>query len=401
MLSNLIAFRLAAVYWGTQGFGEYVLARRTIGMLQLPILAGLGLAITRYVARSVVSNSAAERAYLVAAAVIVCANITLAVLILNVPGNFMAALLLGSPTRIPLLHALSIAAVALVVHGLAYGMHRGKFNMVAANTLQAVNLALMPLIAFGIPGLSVAQFIATVGILWAIVATTSIARQLYATRHELLEAAHLRVAARELLVYGLPRLPGEFAVGALLALPLTMAAHRGTLTDAGFIGLGISIVSMIGSVFAPFGQILLPAVSAMAARGDRAALRKDSLRLLAICMSTAVVLVGFIELATPFVVTHYLGATFAGAIGTVRLVTLGALPYVAYVVLRNILDGLHTRPLNTKNMAIALALFVVITRFSNSSDIISIAFDAALACLGVLTVVDAMRALRHAGPAAL
>ena len=57
-------------------------------------------------------------------------------------------------------------------------------------------------------------------------------------------------AARALLWYGVPRVPGEFALGALFTLPVTLAAHRAGAAQAGFVGLCISLLSMAGSLFA-------------------------------------------------------------------------------------------------------------------------------------------------------
>jgi O-antigen/teichoic acid export membrane protein len=101
----------------------------------------------------------------------------------------------------------------------------------------------------------------------------------------------------------------------------------------------------------------------------------------------------------------YLGAQFAPAVPVVRLVMLAAFPHVAYVILRNVLDAVHVRPYNAKNLLLALATFGAVSVAPIAAGAaVPVAVVSGLAILGVLTVRDTLRVLREAalrGPAAL
>jgi O-antigen/teichoic acid export membrane protein len=384
----LLALKLAAARWDTAGFGEYVLARRTLNLLQLPLLGGMGLAVTRYVARAHSGGDRkAELQFFVAGILIVFATLTVACLVFAAAPRAVSRALFGQPSG-PLLGAVAIATAGLVVHGLGYGMLRGRLSMVTANLLQAVNLGLLPLLVLAWPGWSVPAVLAGLGSAWLLTSGATIAAVVRSSGALADGLRGTREAARALLWYGLPRVPGEFALGALFALPVTFAAHRAGAAEAGFVGLGISLLSMAGSLFAPLGQIVLPTVSRLAATDDRHRIASRSWRLAGTCVALALGATALGILLAPLVIPRFLGAEFMAAVPGIQLLLLGLPPYVVYIVLRAVLDAVHTRPLNAKNLLIALGSFAVIALAGH----IAASLAAALWLLGGLTVLDAHRA---------
>lgn len=384
----LLALKLAAARWDTAGFGEYVLARRTLNLLQLPVLGGMGLAVTRYVARAhSARDGRAEFRFFAAGLLIVLATLAIANLVLAAAPQVVSGALFGA-SSVPLLRAVAVATTGLVLHGLAYGMLRGRLSMVKANLLQALNLGVLPLLVLAWPGWTVPTVLSGLGCAWILTSSATIASVLRSTGHLSDGVSGTGEAARALLWYGLPRVPGEFALGALFTLPVTFAAHRAGAAQAGFIGLGISLLSMAGSLFAPLGQIVLPTVSRLAASDDRHRIGGRSWRLAGTCVALAVGGAALAIVLAPLIVPRFLGPGFAAAVPDIQILLLGLPPYVAYIVLRAVLDGVHTQPLNAKNLLVALGAFAVLTVIGP----IAASLAAALWLLGALTVLDAHRA---------
>lgn len=390
LAGSLLALRLAATYWGTAGFGEFVIARRVYGMLYLPVLGGLGLAVTRYVALHRAEHPGSAGEYLWGALLSLLPLIALQAILLNLWPTALSQVLLGSDQYGLLVRSLSIAVAGLAMHGLAYGAFRGLLDMRRANLLQAFDMGIVPLGLFLVPHLGVAVYVALLGSIWMVTGSAAIGWLLL--QHGAGGEGTLKSRSTELLKYGLPRVPGEFALGALLALPVTLAARFAGVTEAGYVGLGVAVVQMVGAVFAPLGQVLLPAVSARARQAHHD-LASEIGRLTWTCLGLAILALAGIELLAGVGVILYLGKAFASAVPLVRITALGVVPYVLYVVLRNILDALHVVPLNAKNLVITLLGFLAGAFAFPTPTGVTAAFAVSLGLLGGLTGFDARRAL--------
>jgi O-antigen/teichoic acid export membrane protein len=393
--SSLLVLRLAATYWGPAGFGEFVLARRTINLVALPVLLGLGLAVTRYMAAA--GSGAARccgRAYALGATAIVAVTSAVALALFNIFARPLAVVLFSGAAYVGLVRSVSIAIVGAALHSVAYGVYRGRLEMGKANLLQFVNLALAPLLSLATPGRSPAAVVMTIGALWCAGAIVALVYALWDRSSTRLTLGDLKESGRELLFYGAPRFPGEIALGALFALPVTVAAHLGGMIAAAKIGVAVSILSMIGSVFSPVGHILLPTVTC-AARGEGLAQIRVAIKhLLGLFLAATTVFVIAIEFVASPLLRIAIGQDFVMAAPIVRIVVVAAIPYIAYIVLRNVLDALHLRPLNAKNLLVALAVFAVLAYLSASVTGVALALGASILTLGLLSTWDARRLLR-------
>ncbi len=387
---SILVLKLAAVYWGGSGFGEFILGRRLIGLLQPAVLCGMGLAITRNVAMSRASQSGTEWPSLDGALLITSVTILLAAAFLLIPSRFVAAVFFGNGSLAPLSRALAPCVAGLVLHYIVYGVLRGRNASREANLLQAVNLGLLPLAAFAIPRLTAVTLLTVLG-LGQMVVSLGV---LYRLRRPGPAAESLpgiwREGGRELLRYGAPRVPGEFMLGALGTLPVTAAAHYGGPVLAGQVGLGLSLLTLVGSVFTPLGIIMLPSISGRVATGDVAGLGREVRRLTLACVGLTIVGTITLELLAPWALPLVFGPEFAAAVTPIRVIVLGAVPYVCYVILRNVLDAIHAAPLNAGNLAVGLLVqgaFLVLGRAA----MIPVAIAAGMTTLGLMTLWRTVR----------
>jgi O-antigen/teichoic acid export membrane protein len=197
-----------------------------------------------------------------------------------------------------------------------------------------------------------------------------------------------------LLRFGLPRVPGEFALVGLFAIPTLLAVRSQGVVAAGQFSAALSILTTASGAFAPVGLVILPRASAQVATGDMAGLRRLVLKILGlgILLATIGVVVG--ELLIPPFVTWYFGAAFVPAIPIFRTVLLGAVPYAVYILMRSILDALDVKAVNSRNLIITLGVVVILCLVNRSITWTSWSIVASLLLLGLLTLRDTFTRLR-------
>ena len=394
IVAQIVAFKLAAHYLGPEGFSEYAVARRAASLISTLPLLGLAVGLPRYIAYSNGRGDSqdAVRYYgaalrCVAIAMIVC------VIVLNVLRSQVAFLIFGDKV-----YAGLVLPVSLMVYGSGSSWHRvfvfsGPSGDDARQLTSGGQSCCGPDCLFHDSAPVDANARAFSGI-------CMVPRCVHrAVVHSCCGVTSgTQAETRELLRYGVQRLPGEFALMAMLSLPVIFVAHRSGIQQAGFVAFGISVLSMIGAFFAPIGLILLPKASALLAGGRKGELRVHIALLMRVSFAVAgaaTVLVWF--LARPFVAL-YLGSGFEEAGGLLRLIVLGAVPYALFTVLRNLIDAFHRDAVTALIAISGLAVFILGAwlgkgRFPAGEEVL-IAFLVGLGTLGVAARFECSRILR-------
>jgi O-antigen/teichoic acid export membrane protein len=394
LFSMLVVLWLAARYWDLQSFGRYVTIRRVLGLVQLAILCGMGLAIPRYVALARAGGeSRTPGAFLVAGVGIALLGSGIISFVCTAFSQTFAQLTFGAADENGLIVSQGVAATGLACHAIVYAWFRGRMEMLACNLFQLGNLGLLPLAVFLVPGQTVSDHITLLGLGWGGVSGTVLLCLMISQPSEVWRLSEWFPAAIMLLRYGLLRLPGDLAYGMLWTMPVTLAGRLHGAETAGFVGLGVTVMLVIGSLVAPVGQIVLPRAITLSARGDLRQLRREAFHLVigAIVVSTVLV-VGF-QVFGPFLLQLYLGEKFSAGISCIRILVVASVPFCAYVALRNVLDALRVAPLNTKNLILAVVTFLLLTVFGGTPTFIAGASAVSVLLLGVLTGWDGVRLL--------
>ena len=399
-LSGILILNLAATLLGPAGFGEYSLSRRAVGLLHLPLVMGLGIAAPRYIAiaRAGAMSGFTESAFATATLTVGLLPPLVIALLMNVAPAWSSSLLFGTPDLAHLVPPATIALAGIALHGLVYAVYRGRSEMKFANLLQIANIAIVPVFAFFAADSDAAAILTITGIGWLLFAAFALLHVLYRERREWRGLATMKEHLGVLLRFGLPRVPGEFALVGLFAVPSLIAVRTHGIVAAGQFSAALSVLTMAGSAFTPVGLVLLPRASAQAATGDFAGLRRLVLRILVggILLATAGVIIG--QLLIPPFVRWYFGSAFLPAIPYFRAVLLGAIPFAVYILMRNILDALDVKALNSRNLIVSLAVVVILCAVNRSLLWMSGSIVAALVLLGVLTLRDTYSQLKAARP---
>jgi O-antigen/teichoic acid export membrane protein len=388
MAAGILVLKLAAQFLGAVGFGEYTLTRRAISLLYLPLVLGLGIAAPRYIAIATAGAlpGFSPRSFAVATLTAGLLPALIVIILMNLRPGGASAILFGSTSMSFLVPAATIALAGLTMHSMTYAVFRGRGDMNLANLLQLVNNGIVPVTAFMFVPHYAPTVLTATGVTWMLTSVAALVGVMTRDRTKEISERPLSDHLRVLLRFGVPRVPGEFALVGLFALPALIALRTQGVVAAGQFSAGMSLLSLVAGVFGPVGLVLLPRASAQAASGDLHGLRRIVLKMLGAGIVLAIAAVAVGEILIPPFVRWYFGKDFIPAIPVFRICLLGAIPYVIYVLLRNILDALDVRAVNSRNLLITLALLLVLCALR--SDILSMASSLliALTLLGLLSL---------------
>jgi O-antigen/teichoic acid export membrane protein len=395
-LSGILILKLAADLLGPAGFGEYSLSRRAIGLLYLPLVMGLGVAAPRYIAiaRAGAMDGFSESAFATATLTAGVLPPLAIALLLNIAPSAGATLLFGTSSLSHLVPPATIALAGIALHSMVYAVYRGRSEMRFANTLQIIDIAIVPVFAFLVAPASAASVLTVTGGAWLAVSAVALLHVLYRERAEWRGLATMKQHLGVLLRFGLPRVPGEFALVGLFAIPTLLAARTHGVVAAGHFSAALALLTMAAGAFAPVGLVILPRASAQAATGDLPGLRRLVLRILVggILLATVGVVIG--ELLIPPFIEWYFGTGFLPAIPYFRAILLGTIPYAVYILMRSILDAVDVRALNSRNLIVSVCVVVILCLVNRSLMWMSGSIVASLVLLGVLTLRDTYAKLR-------
>src|SRR5438552_1234360 len=258
---SLLAISLLGRLMGPQALAEYLLVRRVAAWLLTGAVLGLGVGLPRYVAFAKPHSRDRQLYFLVALA---CAlGTSLALLLgLNAAPRLSAEWLLGKPELQYLVFPLSILLLSYALNTVVFGQYRGCLVMTRANALSLVNYAVIPLLAIvafwrqnSISLITTATALPIIGV------SLLLAVPLFVPFRP--KIGELTRTFRELLAYGVPRLPGDFASGAIFSVASITAAHYLPLPQVAPMLLGIGMLMLVGASVNPLNQVLLSKISMM------------------------------------------------------------------------------------------------------------------------------------------
>ena len=398
LVAAILTLKLSAALLGPVGFGEYAVARRAQSILAFTLLCGLGISIPRYVAINVDAGPAPapKGVYLAAGLSIAFPILLIFACLASMGSHTLAGILFGSPQFEPLVTPVVLVTIGTCLHAMIYGYFRGSLAMGRANILQAVNAALVMPAALLMSQHSAARALALSGVGLVLICLLYLLLLLRDDHFLNLSGAQVRHCARQLLRYGVPRLAGEFALFGLFTVPTIIVVHRSGIKAAGFFSLGLSVVQLVGSLFSGLGILLLPLVGEMVGRKQWDRVERIVAASLGLSIILAVAIAAALAVSMGLAISRFLGASFSPAVQGARVLLVGGVPFVAYLVLRNPLDAMSVWPYNSVNLSVALGLCVILLIFGGA--FISAPGSVALtfSVLGALSIFSWRSGLRRA-----
>jgi O-antigen/teichoic acid export membrane protein len=384
--ANLLLVGAVSKEMGLVVLGEYLLVKRISAWLLTASQLGLSVALPRQIAHTGEAIEARARQYFLAG---------LTVILTLVAGVGLAAVLnaqrvarwcwgSGHPG---LVYAMVLLLFGTAAQSMVFSYFRGLERVQRANLVSFGGTVIVPLLALAATHRSHSApiLIGTTGaglvvlsLLWTVpmIAAARDFRQ------------HIVSDARQLLAYGVPRVPGEIAGGGLLVLGPVVVSHYVNVAEDSYLLLGITCLSMAGLAFAPIGMVLLARISRLLATGRHQDVGKfvGHLRSAVWQISVGVLVQGLI-FARPLVL-WWLGPSCVAGVPVIQMVMLAVPAYMYFLSLRSVLDAASSVAYNSRNVLITLAVLVAllaaVVRFVPHQDMVLGAAAATAAALCVL-----------------
>lgn len=396
LLAGVLVYRFAAGFAEQNAFAGYALSRRVVSFIQPILILGMGVGLPRYISIAVAKNKKhLSNVYFIAASTLVISFTAIVLSALMLFPGFFSVLFFGENGYAEFMPGIATMLLGLVLHSLTYSYFRGLLKMYAANAFQIINLGIIPIVAFVI-GSEVVQVLTLTGLGWV---TISVVFMFITFARVKIDKTLFIPAMKEILFYGIQRVPGDLAIAGLFSIPAFLVAHIGTMAEAGNVAFGISLLNMAGAVFGPICLILLPEASKMIVAGDFKRLfgqiRKISILTFSLTVIGLILFEGFAE----EILTIYLGKADPGMVFTSRLILLGSIGYTIYVSLRSILDAYYVKAVNTINIILSLLLYIVSSGLviitGTPSVFLTISFVVSVILLGLLTIAEILKIKRQ------
>ena len=191
----------------------------------------------------------------------------------------------------------------------------------------------------------------------------------------------------ELVHFGAFRTIGEFSLFGYFALPLVIISSRKELSSVAILSIPISFFQLITAIFGFAGYVLLPHVSAGITNGNFRSIKRDLKRMEIIYLLGSILAVFALLTLTPFITKIFFSSKYNISVPLTRIISIGVIPYVFYLLYRNPLDAISRFPWNSVNLLISLVLLITWTMLSHSLISYAMAYASSSVLLGILSSI--------------
>jgi len=359
LLASLLMVSLVSKWLGLAALGEYLLLKRVSSWLLTASQLGLGVALPREIALVCKDTEARARQYFTAAFALLVPLLAVIGALALLASKVVTQLCFGSSKQ-ELVLALILFLIGSAFQTLVFAYYRGLQRMRLANIVQTLGLVAVPLLALAVSRSrhSTSLLMEATGIGMAAV---SIAWGIPIIWRSTNLRSSFAPDARRLIGYGVVRVPGDIASGALLALGPVMVAHYTSMEQLSYLLLGITCLNMTGLAFWPVVMMLLAKVSKMVGEG-----RLEDVREYVQYLRSAVMQLSVLAMTQAFIfirplVLWWLGASYLPGVTVICIILLAIPGFMYYYTMRSVLDAASAKPYNTRNVLVALVAFCAVS----------------------------------------
>ena len=381
---------------GVYEYGLWSLARRVYTVAWPLAVMGLTSSIVRYVSMVRVTDPDRARTYAGIGSNLTAGSALIVVGILLAINRWVSVGILDDENLIPLLPIVAITiwldaqvqtlqsilrSYGFIKDQSTFTLLAGVLNLVGGIALALVISAQARIALWGLVAASVVVFILQV--LWGIRRGTPIVGCRWDWK-----------AAKDLLVYGVPRIPAGFLLNMILAADTFFVGAMMSVTDAGYFDIASKLFGIAAGMMSPVANVAFPWFSELIGLQAERRIHLYLTYLLSFALYIGLFLsVIMAILAQPIVIALYT-EEFSQAIAPLAVIMLGAVFYAFYIALRGYVAAYTVNPVLMYFLAIALLINVGLNAFLiplYGSVGAAVGTVSAFAVLGSLTVVYTWR----------
>lgn len=372
MLCSFAINKLLANRLSIDDFGQYNVIKRSVQVLSFVMLAGVGIALPRYIPLYRNSTPPRRIAPLLTASMIYITGVSLVVFFVCILfSTQMQDVVIGQGGNMDLLLvALAYAFIlALAQYVFAYYRGIGHFKWFNGSQLAMQLAIILPLVL--LPVLTVSNVFISWLIITILLVVFFFIKEVKSKWEEIREYlqpqnrsltsqllplnSHLKTIIR----YSSGRLVADFFQFSLSAFPLIYISNTQGLQMTAYFSVGIFFVTMVTPIFSFMGIILLPYVSQSIVRHEMAAANRLVSRLSLTYVGASLFFIGFFYLFTKFLTTLLFTSDYLVATDLTRIMILSILPQAVYMLYRNTIDAVSVIPYNAIILGICILAMVI------------------------------------------
>ena len=372
MLCSFAINKLLANRLSIDDFGQYNVIKRSVQVLSFVMLAGVGIALPRYIPLYRNSTPPRRIAPLLTASMIYITGVSLVVFLVCILfSTQMQDIVIGQGGNMDLLLvALAYAfTLALAQYVFAYYRGIGHFKWFNGSQLAMQLAIILPLVL--LPVLTVSNVFISWLIITILLVVFFFIKEVKSKWEEIREYlqpqnrsftsqllplnSHLKTIIR----YSSGRLVADFFQFSLSAFPLIYISNTQGLQMTAYFSVGIFFVTMVTPIFSFMGIILLPYVSQSIVRHEMAAANRLVSRLSLTYVGASLFFIGFFYLFTKFLTTLLFTSDYLVATDLTRIMILSILPQAVYMLYRNTIDAVSVIPYNAIILGICILAMVI------------------------------------------
>ncbi|PIE50801.1 MAG: hypothetical protein CSA38_01365 [Flavobacteriales bacterium] len=352
MVFGLLINKLLSNHLSVEEYGQFNIIKRTATIISFVLLAGMGIAIPKYVPQN--KTDIGKFQYIFSGFFLVLMiSVVFFVGILVFESKANDIIFNGDEDiMVAYFYGISITFLSFL-----YAYYRGLNKILSFNLIQMLVQFLILVVAYFCTK-NVFVFIkySIVVNFGVFVVFSLLEGKKYFKIGQKVIKENLIPSLKELWSFGYSRMVGDLFLFSLTAVPLLIVNKKFTEVEVAYFSVAITLTSLVSPIFSYIGVILLPKVSQAMAENKIHEVFKTINKFMAMYIVLSVGIIGFIYLFDDFLIRLFFSAEYLPSKNIIFWVSFGILPNALYLLLRNPIDAYSKIPFNTINLIIACVI---------------------------------------------
>ena len=388
MVCAFVVTKLLSNRLSVEDFGQYNLIKRSVQVLSFMMLAGVGIALPRYIPLYQKGEQQKPIVPLLTAALIYIIGITLIIcFVCGVFGDRMHLIILGEKGNDSLFVIALAYAFILAMAQFVFAYYRGTGNFKWYNATQlSIQMAIILPLVF-LPVLTSKNVFFSWLIITTLLVGVYMGREWFIRKKAHFTMASVKTELKTIVKYSSGRLLADFFLFSLSAFPLIYIGNTQGLQSTAYFSVGITFVTMVTPLYSFMGIILLPYVSESIANRELHQANHFVNKLAAGYIVSALFITAVIYVFVRFLTLFFFSDSYLVTTDLSRIMILSILPQSLYLLYRNPIDAVSVIPYNTIILGICFALMVILFFVSKTLTELAWAYIAVSLLQGVLSYI--------------
>lgn len=388
LLSNFLINKMVAIFVGVNEFGVFNIAKRSATVIGFFILLELGISIPRYYSLYLKNNpKKAYEYYQLGIYILLIMSVFISAIIFFNQG-LVAFYIFGSKDFSKYIIPLLVYSIGIAANTFIFSAYRGGERFYTYTVIQLLTQIINVIIVYIVKKNGIEDMLMAWGSSNILLSMIFMYIFTYLnSEFKTIKIDNLYNKLKELLIYGIPRIPGEVIQFSYYLIPLMIINQRFGKLSAGFFAASTGILQAFLPLFSYVGIVLLPKVSKALMEKKMELVKKQVkyLSILYLVFSVVVVFFGVIFARQIMQILYSNEYTEQLNIAKILLITL--IPRAQFLLLRNPIDAISVRPVNTISLCLSFCIMILIMIFSDSVTFIAWSFVISDLILAVLSLI--------------